>query len=172
MTDVLMSIIYIFHSSEISISWYLINAFFLPFFSCLSSLVEHRQKFFFLHFNFYFHIPVYREWEEPLQEAVVSPGLSNCHFCSTFPRSYCYPMIDTWIDASPISAPVSHPTTRTTSSARRAILTQRDEATNARNVAICIFQRIANPTRRISRSLPCVCPCEIRPDRRVVFFLT
>lgn len=42
-------------------------------------------------------------------------------------------MIDTWIDASPISAPVSHPTAPTTSRARRMISAkQRDEATNAR----------------------------------------
>jgi len=124
------------------------NKRFLPFFLLLSTVSRRASvEIFFLLFNFYFHIPAYREWEEPLQEAVVSPGLSNCHFCSTFPRSYCYPMIDTWIDASPISAPVSHPATRTTSSTRRAILTQRDEATNARNVAICIFQRIANPSR-------------------------
>jgi len=172
MTDILVSITCIFRSSEISISWYLMNAFFLPFFACLPSRrASVKEIFFLLLFNFYFRVPAYGEWKEPLQEAVVSSGLSNCHFCSTFPRSYCYPKVRWSIREWTLHRfppRNSHPTTPIMSRTRRTISTQRDEATNARSVAICIFQRIANPTHAYLSS--CICQREIRLGRRVVFF--
>lgn len=144
MMDVLVLITCILRSSEISISWYLMNAFFLLFF-VLSSWAK-RHFFFFL--IFIFASPRTVNGKNLCRKQLFRPGFQTATFVPLF---LGFTVIRRYDDRyvnrrSPISAPVSHPIL-TMSRARRTISTQRDEATNTRNVAICIFQRIANPTR-------------------------
>jgi len=121
------------------------NERFLP--SVLRPIFLSKVTFFLL-INFYFRIPAVNR-KSLCRKQLFRPGFQTATFVPLF---LGFTVIRRYDDRyvnrrSPISAPVSHPTSPTMSRARRTISTQRDEAMNARNVAICIFQRIANSTR-------------------------
>lgn len=116
------------------------------------------------------------EWEEPF----AGSSLSNCcHFRSTFPRSYCYPvgnaMIDTWIDGFP---PIPDPRFLTPSHQSNSVQNDIDETERCGSIfAICIFRRelqIRAPLPLLLRQpRSCVfarAKSQSSPGRQVVFF--
>lgn len=123
---------------EISISWCLINAFFPPFFSCLPSRSSiGKEIFFFFFLIFIFTSPRTVNGKSLCRKRSFRPGFQTATFVPLFLgltviRRYDDRYVNRrFADFRPSNVQIS---------------TQRDEATSARNVAICISQRIANPT--------------------------